>query len=340
MSSFLGGGAGGSSGGSRILLAAPANFYVNNITGLDSNPGTLAAPYATLQYAWDHLRMTIDLGGQTLQINCAASATAYLLNTQFGWSGAGAVNIIGAGSGITKIANLNMNSLGQFLLGANIYFDGFTLQDIGDGTAYYASFIGVVYLGAISNDIVIDVSANAGAFAGIYSVGAQTIVYATIKEIIGSASVAAFWCDDGGVIQLGGTATTITGSPTYGGAFVYSDLGANLEGGFTSTFIGTVHGPRFFSGPDSVVMGGATGNYGGDPSGIYFPGDLPGIVAGGEYPGITDFIGIVANLPYAGVVGARAIVTDAMAVTFGSAPAGLGVLVTPVFSDGAIWRMG
>ena len=35
---------------------------VDSATGSDSNPGTALLPLATLQYAWDSLAATIDLG--------------------------------------------------------------------------------------------------------------------------------------------------------------------------------------------------------------------------------------------------------------------------------------
>ena len=48
----------------------------------------------------------------------------------------------------------------------------------------------------------------------------------------------------------------------------------------------------------------------------------------------------VANLPAAGVVGRRAFVTDANAVTFQSIVAGGGSNKVPVFDDGTNWRIG
>lgn len=50
----------------------------------------------------------------------------------------------------------------------------------------------------------------------------------------------------------------------------------------------------------------------------------------------------VASLPSAATAGngARAHVTDALAPTFGSSVTGLGAVSTPVYSDGAVWRVG
>ena len=48
----------------------------------------------------------------------------------------------------------------------------------------------------------------------------------------------------------------------------------------------------------------------------------------------------VATLPAAGTAGRRAIVTDASAPSWGATVAGGGAVKSPVFDDGANWKVG
>jgi hypothetical protein len=50
--------------------------------------------------------------------------------------------------------------------------------------------------------------------------------------------------------------------------------------------------------------------------------------------------GTVADLPRGVAAGERAFVTDATAITFGSAVAGGGSTPSPVYFDGSVWRVG
>lgn len=84
---------------------------------------------------------------------------------------------------------------------------------------------------------------------------------------------------------------------------------------------------------------------GGTPNGINFVG--PGIavtnVAGIATVGLTDINGpayIASALPPASVMYRRAFVSDAAAPAFGAVVTGGGTTLTPVYSDGANWRVG
>lgn len=71
MSSFLGGGSGGSSGG-RTILTGNTNFYVSS-TGSNSNDGlTPATAQATLQHMVNTIASKYDGGGFNITINVAA----------------------------------------------------------------------------------------------------------------------------------------------------------------------------------------------------------------------------------------------------------------------------
>src|SRR5690348_14376742 len=59
----------------RETLAANADYYVT-ATGSDSNPGTLAQPWLTLQHAMDFIAANIDIAGFTVTINVGTGTFA------------------------------------------------------------------------------------------------------------------------------------------------------------------------------------------------------------------------------------------------------------------------
>lgn len=77
-----------STGGGRTVLTGNTNFYVAT-TGNDSNPGTLAQPWATVQHAVNFIYTNIDAAGFTVTANVATgsyggASVFYPLNaTQF-----------------------------------------------------------------------------------------------------------------------------------------------------------------------------------------------------------------------------------------------------------------
>ena len=50
--------------------------------------------------------------------------------------------------------------------------------------------------------------------------------------------------------------------------------------------------------------------------------------------------GLVSDLPAAGMLGRRGMVTDALGPVFGSAVVGLGTVVVPVYDNGTAWAVG
>lgn len=88
----------------RTILTANTNFYVA-VGGSDSNPGTLAAPWATIQHAFNFISSLIDFGSMVVTINLSAGTfgSAFLEGTV----GGGELHIIGAGSSSTTISDFS-----------------------------------------------------------------------------------------------------------------------------------------------------------------------------------------------------------------------------------------
>lgn len=316
----------------RQILVGNTGFFVDATLGSNSNPGTVLLPWATLQYAWDYVASRIDGQAFNVTINLAASATHYTITASSQPFNIGQLNILGAGSATTTIddaAFLNVQT-------CTIQIDLVTLLDTGGGfpggACLYSQATGtinVAYTG--SPDVVLDGGTAAG-YAYIYLFGTGVNMGINSITVKGNSGTAFFVDTACTLFGGGGNTVTVSGNPTFSGSFIQVDSGGQYSGGIA--FSGAAVGPRF-----NVTTNGAINVN--DAAGTHFPGNAIGkIASGGQYTGITDFVGIVASLPTANIQGTRAIVTDALAATFGSAPTGGHAVVVPVYNNGSAWIMG
>lgn len=312
----------------RQALMADANYYVDNTIGSNSNPGTLQQPFLTLQHAWDFLSGALDLAEFNLTINCASSALPYSLTARGTFVGGNQVSIIGAGSGSTTINNVFVAGP---VLTVSFAIDGFTIQDIESspfGACFLSICVGQILLSL--GDLVIKGSGSNGIWADqvgdIINVSGNITFAGTFTDVVRTA--------DGAQLFGNGVKFTLLGTPTYTNFMHAYDDGIWIDGG--SVYSGSGTGSRFTVETNAVVNFNTP-----DSAGTAFPGSVVGrILSGGQYQGITDFVGIVANLPTANVQGARCFVTDALTATFGAAPTGGHTLFVPVYNDGTQWLMG
>lgn len=320
----------------RLQLTADANYYVDNTLGSDSNPGTLAQPFFTLQHAWDFLSGSLDLAQFNLTINCAASATNYTLTIQSSFIGGKNANILGAASGTTTLSDFfsavaNLNPV--------LNISRFTMTGVPGSYAYLNVSIGDCFLSAINqtsdNDLVIHgqvigpnntlAAIRQDQVGSILNVGGNLTFTGTFVDVL--------VCSDGAQIFGNGVTFTLSGTPTWTGSFlsVFND-GIWIDG--ASVYSGAGTGKRFSVTTNAVIDAA-------DSTGTLYPGNSAGTIAsGGEYTGITDFFGNVASLP-AAIQGAKAYVNNAAAApVFSATPTGGGTLTVPVYADGTNWRYG
>lgn len=120
---------------SRLPLSSNTNFYVDNATGSDSNPGTSGSPFASVQYAYDYLSNRLDLRSYTVTINVSSGSSEYSrLNMTNGWVGGIAtspwtppVSILGA-AGLPQINGI-FSGYGNllFTLGGPVFIQNFVI---------------------------------------------------------------------------------------------------------------------------------------------------------------------------------------------------------------------
>lgn len=342
----VGPGSGGASKSGRTILTADMNYYVSTL-GSDSNPGTLAAPWATTQHAMNVLGEKIDSSGFNQTVNIGAGSFA-----GFGIKscvGGGNILFKGAGSGSTTITNgpndgvfnfgecVALNVISDTPLGVN----GVTFAPTGTKCVgiYQPGFF--FYLaepfGPNTPDIRIDCTGVPDRLIDIES-------YSDVQDfgpsgggtitVIGANKTINFgiFCLFGGAYFQGsnwvfsGNLTINNGTVNVGDAGSFSTFGGSMTGaGVTAT--------RFFIGTNGFMDLA-------DSAGTFIPGNSPGVItSGGQYSGITDYNGNVGGLP-AAIKGAKAFVTDSLNPVFASIAAGGGAVYTPVYADGTNWRWG
>lgn len=115
----------------RIVLAAPTDFYVDPTNGFDSNPGTLAAPFKTLNHAMTVLASIYDFGGQAVTVhllNNGNDANGSGNMDVVAWTGGGQLILDGGGHSLTHTGRAQ-NADGCLFFKSGFISD-FTYQNI------------------------------------------------------------------------------------------------------------------------------------------------------------------------------------------------------------------
>ncbi len=262
----------------RTVLTNHLNLYVSP-SGNDANPGTVGAPFLTIQAAINYIYRELDLNGWGVYINLAAgtySGTVYVAGRPVGapaWWGT-PVNIVGnpaapASHHIT-LADDSQN-LVSVINGAGLFLQGVKLSHTGTpGGLPNLAFA------AMAGWIVID-RCEFGAAPGtqLYAHQARVETLPTDYQRTGAAAYTVSGNArhhavslDGGFVILHGSTVTLSGSPAFSIAFVHSESGGRIDAVNTS-FVNGATGSRYYSGPGGyIITGGGGANY--------FPGNVAG----------------------------------------------------------------
>jgi hypothetical protein len=212
----------------RWKTASSIQLFVDTALGNDSNDGLATgsgAALATLQKAYDTLVSALDTGGNNLTIRIADGTYAAGLNATKPWTGGGNLSVTGntttpANCHITPAAG-NVITLG-FNFPGTVSFAGLKLTSQG------ASTIDLYLPGSRGTCGIGNMLFNGSQLANILVSGAGARVQSNngLNVFSGSPGYAVY-TDSGGFFVSQGQIHTVTGFPTYGGAFVLSDTNAN-----------------------------------------------------------------------------------------------------------------
>ena len=254
-------------GTTRPKLSGATSIYINSSTGSDSNSGTSASPFLTLQAAINYAQIAFDLNGQTLTFVATGTFTgAIILNGLF----TGQIGPTGLVLNLTSatLATVNTCVLAQY--GAQCTITGGVFSSSGSSTGQ-----GYGVSAAPNSQIVL----SGGHTFGV-CVNSQIIANGGIIQIAGNYTIngnayAHFQAFNLGQIGNFSAATvTLTGTPAFSGYFAGADYG--YIGAPSLTFSGSATGVRYL-----VADYGRIYTNGGGAS--YFPGNSAGSVSAGTY---------------------------------------------------------
>jgi hypothetical protein len=256
----------------RIRLSNNLNLYVAPPpTGSDANPGTITAPFATMQRAVNVLYALYDLNGFTVTVNVAAgtysagaSMTGFLLGqggAPLAFSATGAVSIDATGFGFEA-------SSGAIL---EIASNNFTLNVVanheGIGAGVSAQLGGEVFLTG-------QVNFSYCASAHLEALTGGQVYNFSGAETISGPSPSHYLSEDSGLILADGVEWVLVNTPFWDVGFANvqnNGVLVAIGGGQT----GAAVGPRF-----SILSGGQIVTAGAGVN--YFPGSAAG--TGNTYP--------------------------------------------------------
>lgn len=267
--------------GVRHLLTAPLELYVST-AGNDSNPGTQAEPFATLQRAWDYIATSLDTNFQTITVRVQPGIYTRGLRAGGPTVGFGWVYFVGSP------ANPSLTVINDPNAPAVMVYDGATLEI--DGFAVFAGALGPTWShgnwavsGWDDGTIYARNLTFMGSFepsgGGFVKVNNGSLCYLTGNNrvqgsITGGWNSTLFYATKGSDLDISGTCT-IVGSPTMSW-FVGADNLSIME--FGATIIGTLPTTtaRYIVRGNSLIGKFTPGNE--------FPGGSPGVVdTGGIY---------------------------------------------------------
>src|SRR6266705_4143625 len=263
----------------RTILLVSTDYFVNNITGNDSNAGTLVAPWATLQHAVDYLGVNIDINTQTVTVHVADSGSTYPGVALRPFVGGGNLVFLGNNTALGNVKIGNSSQVGAVFSGEGLggtYFwiSGFEfVQTSGPALDFDGADRGTCILGEptflLSSKNKYS-SCQGGGYVLVGNIFDNTLGTSVIDgNALDPHTPRAFYLTQnantfGGFINCGNY--SITGTVTFTQAFAVVPAGyATFVGTFPAP--GTVHGSKFQIGANGTLFVDSI---------TQLPGDLPG----------------------------------------------------------------
>lgn len=273
--------------GERIVCTGPLALYVDNALGNDGNAGTSpgAGAMKTLQAAWNAAVNSYDFRGNALDINVAdGTYGAGIITIQLPM-GATTVRVNG---NVTTPSSCFINAAAdspfRFQVGAGvpIQIKGFKLQSTA-GILFDAGFSSVIYF-------TDKMEFNSSTSAHIQVSNAAAVVFFANYTITGNAVQDHHHVVNGGTLGVDGMTITLSGAPSFGGAFLGA-AGCSTATYTSTTFVGGATGTRYNIHGQSYIKTAAA-----SPS-TFFPGSIAGTSDGGN---LDDDTGGGAWLAFSG----------------------------------------
>lgn len=263
----------------RTRLTSDATVYVAT-TGSNSNPGTLASPFATIQYAYDYIAKNFDLAGYQVTIKVAAGTyTAGLAASGAPLGQTLPIKIEGANptTGSGTIISVSTGSCFSASNNAVIRVSGFTLSASGtNGYCVLAGYGGIIYLGRSSGETNVFGATSGTGGAHIAAQGGQVQIEYNYS-ITGGATFH-YYNIAGSIVTSQALTVTTSGTQSYA---VFCSVTGNTAAVGVVGIIFSVGGPLTGT-KYSASLNGVINTQGAGVN--LFPGSIAGSTStGGQY---------------------------------------------------------
>lgn len=247
-------------GAARERLTANRTYYVRT-DGSDANnglAGSAGGAFLTLQKAADVIYGSLDLGGHDVLVQAGAGTYGAGVNADFPQVGKGKITFSGDTATPPNVTVSVSGDCFRNSSGARFYVQGFKLVSSGGHGLY-----------TVGGEIHVSGNMEYGACAQGHIEARQGLIDCIGADYtISGAAPAHVLAQQMGRAVIFGCTITLTGTPAFGGGFVYcSDLSYGNFGSLT--FSGLATGARYALHNNSIC---ATGGGGAN----YFPGDAAG----------------------------------------------------------------
>lgn len=254
----------------REKLTADRTYYVAT-TGSDTanNGRTVGAPFLTIQKAVDVVAATLDLGGYAITVQVADGTYTSPTSAKALVGG----NLITIQGNATTPANVVISTTSNHCFYSSVpditfYIKNLKVQTTTSGYGLYADIKSVIQFDGV----------NFGACASghIISLGGASVSALAASYAISGGAPSHINVQNGGSVFMYNNTATITGTPAFSTAFLYSAVSGIYAGG-NNTWSGSATGSRYSINLNSVVNTNGAGT-------SHFPGNAAGTTAtGGQY---------------------------------------------------------
>jgi len=258
----------------RIRLTAATNYFVTT-TGNDSNSGSSAAPFLTIQGAINFIANNVDLAGNDVTINVASGTYTTPVLVLSPWVGTGTVKIHGDTTtpsnvviSTTSASAITVGDVNHAHRGATLSVEGLKITTSTSGSGIVAVGGGTaVITGNMEFGSVVNFQISASFSSSVDIQSNYTISGGASAHINVTNNCSA---------SLAGRTITITGTPAFSLAFVQTTRNGALSIS-GNTFSGSATGTRYSATLNSVIDTNGAGA-------TYLPGNVGGTTAtGGVY---------------------------------------------------------
>jgi hypothetical protein len=258
--------------GLRNVLTANTTYYVSP-TGNDSTGnGTSGSPWLTMQHAINYIYQNVDSAGFSvgIQVQNGTFTGGVIVNGPL--PGGGQLSFVGnTSTPASCLISTTSADCFQALFGANFFVSGFKMTTTTSGDCISIHRGGNIILNGL-----VEFGACAGSQIAPYDPGSYISITTAYAISGGGVNHIRTVYAGSMVLMNGGFTVTLTGNPTYSGAFINAANPSTVD--INAVYSGSATGVRYLASLNATINTNNAAN----PT--YFPGTISGSTpTGGQY---------------------------------------------------------